>query len=192
MKKFISISVLPFVALAVLCTSCTKHEDRVIVLTETVSPSVGDMGENSKLISVVRRQQQAQANDTLSTDSANVECYQWEGEYQACTKVENDVDHSFYEVNILINLLNSSNQIYEGGMVLYIDEENFVEAVIRGVSEGNHITLYYVDTEENTTGDLFHDGDKLVQFELFEGEYAANWYKAMHRFVNETTVISIQ
>lgn len=176
--------------------SCAKQEEKAVVITDVPTPDVTLPQVDTRMTHIVKRSlaQQEEA-DTLATDStdfASVDCYLWEGEIHASTRVMNEVDNSVYDLNVLITLLPSATEHYEGGLVLYTDEENFIEAVIRGEAEGNHITIYYVEDSSNTTEDLFKDGDKLVTCEILDGEYSANWYKPMHRFVNETTVISIQ
>ncbi len=180
------------VVLTTVFVSCTKNEDRVVAISDVVTPSVVDPGTKSKLTAITNRRNQQLANDTLQNDSMSVGCYRWDSEYYASTKVTNEANGSLYDMNIIITLKEDETDKYSGGMVLYVDDENFVEAYVEGEAEGNHITLYYVEDEENTTGDIFKDHDKLVLFELSEGEYSASWYKAMHRFVNETTVISIR
>ncbi len=178
--------------ITMLFSSCAKNEDRVVVLNDVVTPNVVDPGAKSKLTAITNRRMKEQENDSIQNDSSALDCYRWDSEYYASTKVVNDADNSVYDMNILITLSEGKDNLYTGGMVLYVDEENFVEAYVEGKADGNHITLYYVEDEENTTGDLFKEHDKLVLFELSNGEYAANWYKPMHRFVNESTVISIR
>lgn len=180
-------------ALIFLALSCTKQSDKVNIITGSPTPATVEMDGQSQLTSIVKRNQGSEA-DTLSSDSllVNIECYRWDGEFHASTQVVNEEDNSVYDLNILITLYNTTNNDYEGGLVLYIDEENFVEAVVRGKAEGNRITIYYVESEENSTENLFKDGDKLVQYELVNGEFSASWYKSMHRFVNEHTVISMK
>lgn len=177
--------------------SCAKQEEKAVVITDVPTPNVSLPQVESRMTHIVKRTlaQQQEETDTLamdSTDFADIDCYLWEGEIHATTRVMNEVDNSVYDLNVLITLLPSATDHYDGGLVLYTDEENFIEAVIRGEAEGNHITIYYVEDSTNTTEDLFKDGDKLVTCEILDGEYSANWYKPMHRFVNETTVISIQ
>lgn len=180
------------VVLTTAFVSCTKNEDRVVAISDVVTPTVVDPGTKSKLTAITNRRNQQLANDSLQNDSVSVGCYRWDNEYYASTKVTNEANGVQYDMNVIITLKEDETDKYSGGMVLYVDEENFVEAYVEGEAEGNHITLYYVEDEENTTGDIFKDHDKLVLFELSEGEYSASWYKSMHRFVNETTVISIR
>lgn len=208
MRKISQIRTLISSATILLCmVSCANKDDKVIVIGDITASNISET-EVPKTLSVAKKKK---ANiDTLSIDSLaldsmaydsllhqdlefgkNIACYNWGGEYIASSQIKSDIDNSEYEINILITLLNSPSSDYIGGLVLYVDEENFVEAVIKGKAEGNHITLYYEEDNQNTTGDLFKDGDKLVTFELSSGEYVASWYKAMHRFVNESTVISI-
>lgn len=189
-------SIVLFMAL----TSCTKTDDKVVVITDTpTSPDMTDINIHGKVnraaMKGMRDANGAEIGDSLDNDSTDfslVDCYRWDGEIHGKTLVVNEADGSEYEMNILITLLPSSTNIYEGGLVLYIDEDNFVEAVVRGEAEGNHITIYYVQDRANTTGDLFTDGDKLCFYEVHNGEYSANWYKAMHRFVNESTTITFK
>lgn len=183
------------VALIVSLASCTKQADQVTILTGSPTPTSSDIDNNTQLTKVVKKQQAKEQVDSLALDSAAnsaIDCYRWDGEIQASSQVLNEADNTVYDLNILITLYNVMGTHYEGGMVLYVNEDDFVEAVVRGESEGNHITLFYVEDEANTTGDIFKDGDKLVMYELQNGEYSASWYKAMHRFVNETTVISMK
>lgn len=176
--------------------SCAKQEEKVVVLTDVPTPHVSNPHVNTNVTHIVKRTLRENAvADTLaadSTDFSSIDCYRWDGEIHGITKIVNKDDNSTYDLNILITLLPSATEKYEGGMVLYIDEENYIEAVVKGEAEGNHIIIYYVEDPSNTTGDLFENGDKLVYYEILEGEYSANWYKPMHRFVNETTVISIR
>lgn len=181
-------------ALFMSLASCTKNEDKIAVFNETITPNVVDAGAPSKLTAITRQRNRELAQDTTSVDSTEmIGCYRWDSEYYATTRVRNDVDNSEYDMNVMITLQpTNDDRIYTGGILLYVDEENFVEAYVEGQAEGNHITIFYVEDEENTTGDLFSEHDKLALFELSEGEYSASWYKPMHRFVNETTVISIR
>lgn len=176
--------------------SCAKQEEKAVVITDIPTPNVNYPHVDSHMTHAVKQSmKQEELADTLTEDTttfSNVDCYLWDGEIHASTKVMNEVDNSVYDLHVLITLLPSATNHYEGGLILYTDEENFIEAVIRGEAEGNHVTIYYIEDPSNTTEDLFKDGEKLVCCEILDGEYSANWYKPMHRFVNETTVISIQ
>lgn len=187
-------------ALILALASCTKTDDKVVVITDTPSsPDMNDINIHGKVNKAALKGMQdandSENGDSLDNDSTDfslVDCYRWDGEIHGKTQVVNDADGSEYDMNILITLLPSSSNIYEGGLVLYIDDDNFVEAVVRGEAEGNHITIFYVQDRANTTGDLFNDGDKLCFYEVHNGEYSANWYKPMHRFVNESTTITFK
>lgn len=176
--------------------SCAKQEEKAVVITDIPTPNVNYPHIDSHMTHAVKQSmKQEELADTLTEDTttfSNVDCYLWDGEIHASTKVMNEVDNSVYDLHVLITLLPSATNHYEGGLILYTDEENFIEAVVRGEAEGNHVTIYYIEDSSNTTEDLFKDGEKLVCCEILDGEYSANWYKPMHRFVNETTVISIQ
>ena len=176
--------------------SCAKQEEKAVVITDIPTPNVNYPHVDSHMTHAVKQSmKQEELADTLTEDTttfSNVDCYLWDGDIHASTPVMTEVDHSVYDLHVLITLLPSATNHYEGGLILYTDEENFIEAVIRGEAEGNHVTIYYIEDPSNTTEDLFKDGEKLVCCEILDGEYSANWYKPMHRFVNETTVISIQ
>lgn len=183
-----------YLLLFLLVLSCTKKEDNVVIITGSPTPTTVDADNNNPLTSLVKKEISKAEIDSLANDSlsADYDCYQWEGQLHASSKVFNEEDNTEYELNILISLYHSSGNHYEGGMVIYVDEENFIESVVRGEADGNQITIYYVENEENTTGSIFKNDDKLVNYVLSGGEYAANWYRPMHRFVNETTVISLK
>lgn len=174
-----------------LLLSCTKKENNVGVFSETARLRTGDNTKHTELRHVVNRHLRKSEVDTLAVDSTQlIACYEWDHEYQAKTRITEETGEE-YELRIFITLLEPVGNDYEGGLVLYIDEENFVEATVRGHAEGNHITVYYVESEQNTTEDIFRDGDTLVDFALENGEYTASWHKPMHPFVNNYTTISI-
>lgn len=175
-----------------LLLSCTKKENEVTVFSETARLRTADNTKHTELKRVVNRHLQKNDSDSLAVDSVAeaLACYEWDHEYQAKTKIEEENGEE-YELRVYITLLEPRGNEYEGGLVLYIDEENFVEATIRGHAEGNHISIFYVESEQNTTDDIFKDGDKLVDFALENGEYTASWHKPMHAFVNNYTTIAI-
>ncbi|MBQ0049602.1 MAG: hypothetical protein KBT12_05130 [Bacteroidales bacterium] len=183
---------LMMLCLGMLTLACTKKENEVKVFSETARLRTGDNTKHTELKGVVNRHLRQEANDSLATDSAAIPiaCYEWDHEYQAKTKIEEE-NGDEYELRVYITLLEPRGNEYEGGLVLYIDEENFVEATIRGHAEGNHISIFYVESEQNTTDDIFKDGDKLVDFALENGEYTASWHTPMHPFVNNFTTIAI-
>lgn len=176
---------------AIIFTSCTNKETTVNILTDNSSPEVVDANVQVNLRAIARKGNTTENVDSLSQDSTTLfDCYRWNRNFKGTTEMIDEEGEPF-ELNISITLQDSSTDDYTGGIVICVDEENFVEATVRGHAEGNHIIIYYVENVENTTGDLFKDGDKLVLFELADGEYQASWYSPMHRFVDESTVTVI-
>lgn len=175
--------------------SCGNKENTPAVFSSYITPNVVDAKKNTELKKITTQYQQKNATDSIDTDSISepIDCYRWNHEYNASTKMINEEDGTPFDLNILITLQETRNSDeYEGGMVLYVDEENFVEAAVVGLAEGNHIIVYYKEDRENTTGTLFKHNDKLVMFEVTTGEILASWYTPMHDFVDESTVISIK
>ncbi len=196
MKRFKLYQVAVLTVSAVTVSSCGGKENAPVFFSSHVTPNVVDAKQNTELKKVTARYQQTSEIDTLATDSmpdSLVDCYRWGHEYNASTKMINEEDGMPFDLNILITLQETRKEDeYEGGMVLYVDEENFVEATVVGLAEGNHINIYYKEDRENTTGTLFKHNDKLVMFEIADGEIAASWFSPMHDFVDESTVISIR
>lgn len=182
------------IAATLAISSCSNKENAPAVFSSYMSPNVVDGNTHSELAKVTKKMKVIEEADTLVTDSvAAIDCYRWNQEYLACTNMLNEEDGETFSLNIQITLQESPKTgEYNGGLLLYVDEENFVEAAVVGLAEGNHITVYYQEDRENTTGTLFKHNDKLVKFEILEGEITASWYAPMHNFVDESTVISIR
>ena len=174
--------------------SCANKEQSIPIFSDNGSLQINNPNTKSKLNAIAKKHLEELAADSLANDSINnsiSECYRWDREFQAVTKMTNE-DGSEFEMNIIIDLDLVEDDQYAGSLVLYIDDDNYVEAAISGKAEGNHINIYYVENKENTTRDLFKDKDKLVKFELADGEYSASWYESMANFVDDNTILSIR
>lgn len=189
----VTTKVLSLLALVLFLTACSGKEETATIFSKSAQIGVVDAPAPKALSKAVRRARINETADSLLNDSTQLQmdaCYRWDREFSATTQL-NDNDGNPVELHLLITLGEPRGNHYMGGIVLYVDETTFVEAELEGVAEGNHITIYYVESENNTTGDLFDDHEKLVTFTIEQGEYTASWYKTMHQFINETTVIAI-
>lgn len=189
----ITTKVLSTICLIIVLVSCSGKEDNATFFSRDVSIGIVDAPSNRALSKAAKRAHIDDTLDSITSDSlVSVldACYRWDREFSASTPL-NDNDGNPVELHLLITLAEPHGNHYLGGMVLFVDESNFVEAELEGIAEGNHITIYYLESDANTTGDLFKNHEKLVTFSIEDGEYTASWYAPMHQFVNESTIIAI-
>lgn len=189
----VTTKVLSILSAVLVMISCSGKEESASFFSRDVSIGVVDAPAKKALTKAARRAHIDNQNDSIPSDSiVNVldACYRWDREFTASTPLK-DNDGNPVELHMLITLNEPRGNHYFGGIVLYVDESTFVEAELEGIAEGNHITIYYIESDANTTGDLFSDHEKLVTFTIENGEYTASWYAPMHQFVNESTIIAI-
>lgn len=189
----VTTKVLSLLSVFFVLASCSGKEESSTYFSRDASINVVDAPAKKALTKAARRAHIDEVADSIPADSLASSpdaCYRWDREFTASTPL-NDNDGNPVELHMLITLNEPQGNHYFGGIVLFVDESTFVEAELEGIAEGNHITIYYVESDANTTGELFKDREKLVTFTIEDGEYTASWYAPMHQFVNESTVIAI-